>query len=214
MSDKMKEMLDEVTFVTQEEGLAWREEFATVTDIRDASSGQKHVTLAHPLTGPYTKVYLSREQADHLRDPDDENQSYPVILVCDKLRPDKTGENLYDYYWKVRSFDGVENSKVKPLESDGLNALFNETHEPIKKVPATSNVADAKATNGVGKTSAFNDRQNDIILGMIYKSMVDIKIATGRDTEGLTGSMFELIPATKSMYEKYQQLRKELGLTE
>jgi len=128
------------------------------------SGEQAKITIDHPDISQWgTGLYLNPEQSAKLTDPKNGIQVAKVGLYLGKKKNNTSGENLYDYWWSAKVFEGVENPKTFWVDITPSSQPAQTEQKPVEQAKPPVN-----PSNGANKTVG-DKRQAEINLSMCYR---------------------------------------------
>ena len=156
-------------------------------------------------------MWLSPEQAQQLRDPKNANDSqvYSMCLMNGKLKENKSGQFLYDYWWNPKIFDDVENPRVTPFPviqnpNQVKEMDLDKSTTELFGSPAT--VTSSPPRDNYGKT------QLEINLAVAWKTAGEILVARGIEGLDMKYIKAEQMSITIDLMDAFQELRGHYGL--
>ena len=170
MSQSIEQAIDQLCYEGMDEARQLRAHVVEISNIEWSGDSAK-ITIDHPDISQWgTGLYLSPEQSAKLTDPKDGIQVVSVGLYLGKKKNNTSGENLYDYWWSAKVFEGIENPKTFWVDITPSSEPTH--HDEIRRITEQKPVEQAKPpvspSNGVNK-SLGDKRQSEINLAMCYR---------------------------------------------
>tara|TARA_R110002020_G_scaffold122026_8_gene277258 strand:- start:508 stop:1185 length:678 start_codon:yes stop_codon:yes gene_type:complete len=188
LTQSIEQAIEQLCFEGVDESRQLRLHLVEITNI-EWNGEQAKIQIDHPDISQWgTGLYLNPEQSAKLTDPKNGVQVASVGLYLGKKKNNTTGENLYDYWWSAKVFEGIENPKTFWVDSDAQSTQSSEpknTEPVILPEPVKSS---APSKNGANKTVG-DRRQAEINISMCYRiscerlmKLDEYRLQTSEDT--------------------------------